>query len=693
MKLSQKALLTIYARLGIVAGTIVGLSILIAQNTAVATRIILAVIGFTAVVFIHECGHFIVAKAVGIKVQVFSIFLPPILVGIRRTESGYRIRFLPELLPRPDDPDGGLLSLTIGKPARPSQTEYRIGLVPIAGYVKMLGQDDLGPDKAIDDPGSFGNKPIWARMAVIAAGVVCNVLAAIFITSAVYLIGIELPPTVVADVLPGSPAEKAGIQPGDRIIEIAGRKEQLQPDDIIAAAVLSDPGQQVPMKVTRKDGSTACLKLVAEQTEGSPVRLFGIEFDQPQELVVAQVDDPGLLYSRTGLRPGDRIVAVNNRPVSEHWEFLWEIARAFEPNVPLTIERKGQTGTEQVTLSIKTYMGSVADGDRSESDLRHIYGLVPRMQVMAIQDEDCPLRPGDVITAVADIEDPTFLELRQQIETHEGKDLTIRILRAGPDGRRQPLTVQVRPRRSQGRRVLIGIVPTFDWQEPAIAKGIELKDLPSLPIPRGATIVRIDDSPVADLYQLCRILLASEGRFVTIHWRAKDDSQGSHTIKIEHVAERISVRPLPAIEIPFKVRMELHKAHNIGQALVMGTRRSIRFVVQTYVTVKQLISGGVELRAMSGPVGIATIAYRAAEQSISTFLYMLAFISANLAVVNFLPLPVVDGGLFVLLIIEKIRGAPLSQRVQEVITYVGLFLIASLFLYLTYNDLLRMIYR
>jgi len=123
----------------------------------------------------------------------------------------------------------------------------------------------------------------------------------------------------------------------------------------------------------------------------------------------------------------------------------------------------------------------------------------------------------------------------------------------------------------------------------------------------------------------------------------------------------------------------------------MGSRRSVRVVVQTYVTIKQLVSQGVSLKAMSGPVGIATLTYQVVKQSFVDFLYLLAFISANLAVMNFLPIPVVDGGVFILLIVEKIKGSPLSIRFQEVMTYAGLALIVSLFLYVTYNDIIRLI--
>ena len=95
------------------------------------------------------------------------------------------------------------------------------------------------------------------------------------------------------------------------------------------------------------------------------------------------------------------------------------------------------------------------------------------------------------------------------------------------------------------------------------------------------------------------------------------------------------------------------------------------------------------MEAMSGPVGIAAMSYKVVEHSFLSFLYLLAFISANLAVINFLPIPVVDGGVFVLLIVEKLRGRPVGIRLQEIISYAGLSLIVALFLYLTYNDILN----
>jgi regulator of sigma E protease len=197
-----KVTLSSHLRLVLLVVVVAAIIYLVSRNVARSWNIFLAVMGFSAVVFIHECGHFILAKVSGIKVETFSVFLPPVLLGVRRTESGYRFRILPKLA---------------------SETEYRVGLVPVAGYVKMLGQEDVGSDKQVEDPRSFGNKSVPVRMAVISAGVIFNVLAAIGILMIVYLVGIDRMPAVVGGVAAGSPAARAGLRGGDEIIETGGR--------------------------------------------------------------------------------------------------------------------------------------------------------------------------------------------------------------------------------------------------------------------------------------------------------------------------------------------------------------------------------------------------------------------------------------------------------------------------------------
>jgi regulator of sigma E protease len=114
------------------------------------------------------------------------------------------------------------------------------------------------------------------------------------------------------------------------------------------------------------------------------------------------------------------------------------------------------------------------------------------------------------------------------------------------------------------------------------------------------------------------------------------------------------------------------------------------FIAQTYVTLRRLIGGLVSPKDLMGPVGIITLSYRiVADRPLVYYVYFLGLISAAIAVFNFLPLPPLDGGLVVLLLVEKIKGSALSQRMQAIIAYAGWTLIGTLILYVTFNDIVR----
>jgi regulator of sigma E protease len=104
-----------------------------------------------------------------------------------------------------------------------------------------------------------------------------------------------------------------------------------------------------------------------------------------------------------------------------------------------------------------------------------------------------------------------------------------------------------------------------------------------------------------------------------------------------------------------------------------------------------IFTRSVSFDQMSGPVGIVHMGSQVAEQDFTKLLYFLALISANLAVINFLPLPIVDGGLFTFLIIEKIKGSPISLRVMVATQVIGIVLIIGVFLFVTFQDLQKLV--
>ena len=134
------------------------------------------------------------------------------------------------------------------------------------------------------------------------------------------------------------------------------------------------------------------------------------------------------------------------------------------------------------------------------------------------------------------------------------------------------------------------------------------------------------------------------------------------------------------------------KGENALDAVVIGVHKTYYFIVQVYEVINRMIfSRSVGVENLSGPLGIVSIGGKMAERGFVDFLFFMAIISANLAVLNFLPLPIVDGGLMVFLIIEKIKGSPVSLRVQVATQMIGLFLLIGAFIYVTFNDVLKLV--
>jgi regulator of sigma E protease len=678
---------------GVFWAVVVGAALyFIAQHIGIFRNVLTVLLGFGGVILVHEFGHFIVAKLLGITVEAFSIGMPPTLVGIRKTKAGFKFRFLPLLT-----------SGKAGQPQEPpEETEYRIGLIPLGGFVKLLGQEDIGPVKQIDDPRSFARKPISTRIAVISAGVCFNVISAALIFMTVFLVGIELAPPVIGVVVPNSPAAKAGLQPGDEVIEIDGMRKDLDFSNITIASALSDIGEPVPVVVRHQDGTTEQRQLVAKAVPGEPLREFGIL--PAFSLTVAPIDKPEVLEERTKLLPGDRVVAADGTELSHSWEFENVIHRTLAPTIKITAERQAAGGPERIQTELPLEWPAARNGEiETNVDLSQVYSMVPRLRVAGVNPARRPaaaaqegaepaqqLKPGDIIVAAANITDPTYKELRDITIQYEDKPLALTVLRTDANNAEQTVAMTVTPRRERRtNRVVIGFTPVLDAQHAVVAATVSAPDGPAaLEIPRGARIVSVNDKPVSSFFDVVSEIRRWDNQPVTLRYQLDGQTEGGVTLRPGQ--QSVAVEPGLAESVPFMTLERLYQAKGPIDALGMGYRRTVMFIAQTYVTLKQLLTGLISPTNLMGPVGIITLSYRIVqEQPLVNYIYFLGLISATIAVLNFLPIPPFDGGLVVLMLIEKIRGAALSERAQGIVAYAGWAMILALFVYVTFNDIVR----
>src|SRR5919107_4559190 len=156
-----------------------------------ALSIVLLIVGFGFVIFWHELGHFLAAKWVGIKVEQFAVGFGHALLswrkgmGVTVGSSGKKFEELSRA----------------GAAAGIGETEYRLNWIPLGGYVKMLGQDDLRPNAVSDDPRAYPHKSVGARMLVISAGVIMNIILAALLFMGLFMVGHKVPPAVVGGII------------------------------------------------------------------------------------------------------------------------------------------------------------------------------------------------------------------------------------------------------------------------------------------------------------------------------------------------------------------------------------------------------------------------------------------------------------------------------------------------------------
>jgi regulator of sigma E protease len=271
---------------------------------------ILAAVAMVAfLVFVHEFGHFIVAKACGIHVPVFSL-------GFGRRLFGVRL--------------GG--------------TDYRVSMLPFGGYVKMAGANfgymDEDDEDAPEDPSKgFMRRPVWQRLAVVAAGPAFNLVLPVVLFTVLLMAGEPQPAAVVGSVDHDSPADRAGLLPGDRITAIDGQALTSWSEVV---TLLQGQGDAQHELTVERGGASLALRL--DLPDG---QALGVNHSRPDAMV--GVDDPASPAGRAGVTTGERITAVDGAPVAD-WVAVQQALATTSAATSLRLTLQGDAGSREVRL-------------------------------------------------------------------------------------------------------------------------------------------------------------------------------------------------------------------------------------------------------------------------------------------------------------------------------------------------------
>ena len=272
-------------------------------------------------VFVHEMGHYLMARRIGIRVLTFSLGFGPKLLTVRRGD-----------------------------------TDYCISAIPLGGYVKMAGENPDDVRSGADD--EFLSKTKWERFQVLIMGPTMNILLAFVVMAVVLYQGADVPayeeqPPIVGYVMDASPAEQSGIRVGDLILRIGGRPVQTWEELFVTVMPRAERELEV---VLRRGLQEVTVQVTPEaQTQFQVGDLGVVPIMQPQILNVMTGDPADL----AGIRPRDVITAVNDEPITRDNPFVETINANADVALMLTVVRGSQTLKIEVTPALRGNVGLI----------------------------------------------------------------------------------------------------------------------------------------------------------------------------------------------------------------------------------------------------------------------------------------------------------------------------------------------
>ncbi len=568
------------------------------MNTLIAFVLLLGLL-----IFVHELGHFLVAKACGVRVLTFSLGFGPRLVGI-----------------------------TIG------DTDYRLSLLPLGGYVRMYGDDVYTEVPDDQKQYAFLQKPFWQKSAIAAAGPVANFLLPIAVLTVVFYGSETLLAARVGTVVPEGPADRAGLQPGDTIVSLDDTPVHSFAD--LQNHIEARPGREVAVTVRRGDETvdlTVIPRSVRSDDPVEPDKTLGRIGVMPYHRApVVDVAEHSAAWA-AGLRAGTRVLAVNGQKVNRQEELLAALDAA-DPAAPWH-------------LTVRKVLPDQSLEDETEV-------VVPVQTDFNVQ----------VVSEVA-----RYAVMRDEI------DGDIAVLLDKAQAHQDVVADRLIARRGLG---------PYEGRVESVAEGtaaehIGLGKRDRLLWVDGHALTYAGEAAgrLAEDPRGIHVMLFLDGANVraAIFRMGPRKEWGLESIRTFGASVDSRVEGGERITRPVSLQGAVGRAVSATGMLVDKTWRGLKMLFTLQVSPKSL----------GGPLTIARVAGNAMEQGWDRFIEVLCFISVNLGLINLLPIPVLDGGHLLIFIIEAVQRKKLSIKQKERAFKFGFAVLACVMVFAFYNDIMR----
>jgi regulator of sigma E protease len=689
----------------------------------------LFLLSLDVVVMFHELGHFIMAKRAGIRVEVFSVGMGKRLFGFKVGETDFRFSLLPiggyvkmagqeDFAPLEDgdtDPDS-FANKSVG--ARFGVIAAGVIMNVIFGFVVFSGLAMTGID--------------WFN-APIVGGVIQGYPA----------------DTAVIQWDDGAP-DSEGFLPGDRILTINGKTiesfQQVRIKSILAGetSTYDFTIARAGRSGTQRIGSATLGVRYADGGTGTGSKMLSFGIAPANTLTAAQPD--GLIVGTDVIPAGQTVVAVNGTPVEYESDLIPIMETLTDEPVVLTLLMPDDT-TRTVTHTPTMIMTGrlLNDGryipadelwpdfsvEKPRTETRRIWrkddgteevieteqfisaqfdvlGLQPRLRVMTVQEgsraNKVGVLPGDIVLSYGGEPLPTLQEFLATSSVFAGQTAELLVDREGTI--LEP--IQISPKRKKNGVALVGTVMGTDQSHLVIANMRE--GSPAETAAQNAGLSQVTGWAITSMGESGTVPSPSSMNTwpQLVETLSKLQADGATSARLTTASLPASAKgfflPLEQFEpeayeyFLFDVDQAFEplkaptiRYRNPFKAMWWGLDQTGQQVLMGYQQFGSLFMGTVSTKELKGPVGIGGIAVKTAKMGPARFVFFMGFLSIMLAIVNFLPLPVVDGGHALFLLVEKIRGKPMSPKAMNVIQFIGLAALLGLILLLTFNDIVSLI--